>query len=143
MCPRCETINVPDARYCVSCGEKLREPCVRCGSLNWVHAARCQHCGAALDLLEHIVLRHAETTAERLQRLQAEMPALKEEAERASQARLEKMWAQERERQAALAKAKAEQQRQERMLLIGAVAAVAVMLIIILILGLLSLLQAH
>jgi len=129
VCPRCETVNETDAARCISCGEKLREPCVRCGTFNWVHATHCQNCGAALDMLEHIAARHAETTAERLRRLQAEMPSIKDEAERASKERLEKMWAQERARTEKLAKAKAEQQRQER--IIWTIAAVAIVLVVI------------
>jgi len=70
-----------------------------------------------------------ETTAERLGRFRSEMPAMEDEAERASQERLEKMWAQERTRAEKLAKAKAEQQRQER--LIWTIAAVALALVAI------------
>ena len=136
VCPQCETVNEPDARQCVSCGEKLREPCVRCGTLNWVEASHCAGCGAALDMLEHIAARRAETTAERLRRFHAEMPSVKDEAERGSQERLDKMWARDRARMEALAKAKAEQQRQERLIWMIASAAIALVLITILILAL-------
>ena len=134
VCPRCEMVNEADAARCISCGEKLREPCVRCGTFNWVQASHCQNCGAALDMLEHIAARHAETTAERLRRFGSEMPAIKDEAERASQERLEKMWTQERARMEKLAKAKAEQQRQER--LIWTIAAVAIAMVVIAIVAL-------
>jgi len=138
VCPHCETVNEPDARRCVSCGEKLREPCVRCGTLNWVQAPYCQSCGAALDMLEYIAARRAETTEERLRRFYAEMPSVKEEAERGSQARLDRMWAKDRARIEALAKAKAEQQRQERLIWMIASAAIVMVLIAILVLALIG-----
>ena len=136
VCSRCDTVNEMNARYCASCGETLREPCPRCGALNWAQAPHCRGCGAALDVLEKIAARRVETTAQRLQRIQAEMPTLKEEAERASQARLDKMWAQERVRLESLAKAKSEQRRQERLILTIAAVALAVMVIVILTLAL-------
>jgi hypothetical protein len=94
-----------------------------------VQASYCHQCGAALDVLEHIATRRAETTAGRITRLQSEMTPLKEEAERASQARLEKMWAKDRARMEALAKAKVEQERQERLL--WTIAAVAIVALVI------------
>lgn len=135
VCPRCATVNEVDAVRCTACGEKLREPCVRCGVFNWVNATHCRNCGAALDMLEHIAARHAETTAERLRRAQSQMPALKEEAERASQERLEKMWAKERERIEALAQAKSKQQRQERLLWKTAAIVVGMVLVVIVVLA--------
>ena len=138
VCSQCGTVNESDARQCISCGQKLQEPCVRCGALNWVHASRCKSCGALLDMLEHIAARRAETTAERLHHFQAEMPALKEEAERASQARLDAMWAKERARMEALAKARAEQQRQERLIWTLAVAGIGIVFIALLVLALIA-----
>ena len=135
VCPRCETVNEPDVRLCVSCGQKLREPCVRCGALNLVNAAHCHECGAGLDLLEHIAARRAVTDAGRLQQIQSEAARLKQETERASQERMSKFWAQEQARLESLAKAKAEQQRQERLivLLVSAVLLVAVLAIVALV----------
>ena len=132
VCPRCETVNPMDARLCVSCGEKLREPCVRCGALNLMKASYCHECGASLDLLEHIAARRAVTDASRLQQMQTEATRVKEEAERASQERMSKFWAQEQARLESLAKAKAEQQRQERLivLFVSAVVLVAVLAVI-------------
>jgi len=132
VCPRCETVNEPGARLCVSCGQKLRAPCVRCGALNPVDAAYCQECGAGLDLLEHIAARRAVTDAGRLQQMQSEAARLKEETERASRERISKFWALEQARLESLAKAKAEQQRQERLIvvLVSAVMLVAVLAII-------------
>lgn len=138
VCPQCGAVNEQDTRQCVSCGQRLREPCVRCGTLNWVHASHCRSCGALLNVLEHIAARRAETTAERLHRFQAGMPALKQEAERASQARLDAMWAKERARMEALAQARAEQQRQERLIWTLAAVGIGIVLITILVLALIA-----
>ena len=140
VCPRCETVNELDARLCVSCGEKLREPCVRCGALNPVNATYCHECGAGLDLLEHIAARRAVSDADRLQQLQSEATRIKEDAERASQERMSKFWAQEQTRLQSLATAKAEQQRQERLMWILATAAVIVLVIVLAALGVMALL---
>ncbi len=140
VCPRCETVNELDARLCVSCGAKLREPCVRCGALNPAKAAYCHECGARLDLLEHIAARRAVSDADRLQQLQSEATRIKEDTERASQERMSKFWAQEQTRLQSLATAKAEQQRQERLMWILASAAVIVVVIILAALGVMALL---
>jgi ribosomal protein L40E len=134
VCPRCETVNEPDVRLCVSCGQKLREPCVRCGALNPVNASYCHECGAGLDLLEHIAARRAVTDAGRLEQMQAGAARIKQETERASQERMSKFWAQEQARLESLAKAKAEQQRQERwiVLAVSAILLLAVLSIIVL-----------
>ena len=141
VCPRCETVNEPGARLCVSCGEKLREPCVRCGALNWVRAIYCHECGASLDLLEHIAARRAVTTSDRLQQIQSDATHLKAETERASQERMSKFWAQEQVRLESLARAKAEQQRQERLIWILATLAIAILVIALLASGLATLLR--
>jgi ribosomal protein L40E len=143
LCPYCQTINDPDARHCVSCGEKLRESCPRCGALNGVQAPHCHQCGAALDLLEHIATRQAETVANRIVRIQSEMPLLKDEAERGSQARLEKMWARDHERMEAMAKSKVQQERQERLLWTIAAAAIVLCIVGIVALTLFTQLRAH
>lgn len=140
VCPRCETVNELDARLCVSCGEKLREPCVRCGALNPVNASYCHECGAGLDLLEHIAARRAVSDADRLQQLQVEANRVKEETERASQERMKKFWAQEQSRLETLGKAKMEQQRQERLMWILATSAMVVLVIVLLALGLMKIL---
>lgn len=134
VCPRCETVNAPGVRECIACGQTLQEPCVRCGTLNWVNAAYCKRCGAALNILEHIAARRAEGDADRLQRIQAESVKIKEETERASQERLDKMWAQDKERLDALARSKAEQQRQERLIVTvtGIVLLALILLVIVL-----------
>ena len=144
VCPRCQTVNEPDARQCTSCGQTLRQPCARCGTLNWSQATYCQRCGAALDVLEHISSRRAETTADRIVRLQAGMTTVKDEAERASQARLAEMWGRDNARLEAIAKAKAKQQRQERLLWVIATLAILAVLFAIVTLTLVApFLRAH
>src|SRR5512136_1826453 len=143
VCPRCETVNEPDVCLCVSCGQKLREPCVRCGALNPVNASFCYECGAGLDLLEHIAARRAVTDAGRLLQLQSEAAHIKEESERASQERMSKFWAQEQARLESLARAKAERQRQERLLWILATSAIVIAVLVLLALGLPALLRLH
>ncbi len=128
VCPRCQTVNELDARQCVSCGQTLRHPCARCGTLNWSQATFCRRCGASLDVLEHIAARRAETTANRIVRLQSSMTSVKEEAEEASQARLAAMWARDNARLEAVAKSKSRQQRQERLL--WAIATIAILAVI-------------
>jgi FtsZ-binding cell division protein ZapB len=103
----------------------------------------CLQCGAALDVLEHIATRRAESTAERITRRQSEMTPLKEEAERASQERLEKMWAKDHARMEALAEAKTKQEWQERLLWIIAAAAIVALLIGIVALAVIAQFRAH
>lgn len=143
VCPRCETINDMNARECVTCGEKLKEPCVRCGTLNWSQARYCQRCGAALDVLEHIAARRSRTDAERLQSIQAEAPRLKEETERASQRRMDEMWAKEHARLEQLARDKAEQQRQERLIWMVATAAIVILILTVVALAVIAQVRPH
>jgi len=142
-CPCCETVNEQDARECVACGAKLKEPCVRCGTMNWVNAAYCRRCGAALNILEHIAARRAQTDADRLSHIQAQAARLKEETERASQRRMEEMWAIENQRLETFARNKIEQRRQERLIWAVTVMAIAALVIIVVALTVIAQLQAH
>lgn len=47
-CPKCGTVNVPDALFCVNCGNKLVQQafCVSCGSPLTAGANFCPRCGA-------------------------------------------------------------------------------------------------
>ena len=139
VCPQCETVNEVDARQCVSCGQKIKEPCVRCGTLNWVQAQHCQRCGAGLGVLENIAVRHAETTADRIVRMQAESTAIKAEAERSSQARLQTMWAKDNARLEALARSQIKRKHEERLIWMIATGMIVALLIVILVLTVLPL----
>ena len=47
-CPKCGAVSVPDARFCVGCGNKLvqQSVCVSCGSPLSANANFCPRCGA-------------------------------------------------------------------------------------------------
>jgi class 3 adenylate cyclase/tetratricopeptide (TPR) repeat protein len=47
-CPRCQSENREEARFCIRCGEKLEQSCPHCGN-NMLWSARfCDECGYAL-----------------------------------------------------------------------------------------------
>jgi hypothetical protein len=47
-CPKCRTLNRPDALFCDSCGTKLIKQCADCGRSMNLDARFCDSCGAAL-----------------------------------------------------------------------------------------------
>ena len=49
QCPKCNTANHPDTRFCVTCGEKLINDCPKCGVVINYGAAFCPSCGANLN----------------------------------------------------------------------------------------------
>jgi hypothetical protein len=94
------------------------------------------------DLLDSLIERAQEGTAEHLERRMRESDSIKRQEEQASQRRLEHMWAVEHERQRSLEDARDEQRRQEQMLmrfaLVGAAIVILVIIVLTLILGLAS-----
>src|SRR5579863_775904 len=46
-CPNCQTINPPNAKFCLECGNRL-VVCPNCGTVNWPVAKFCIECGTAL-----------------------------------------------------------------------------------------------
>src|SRR6266566_4526406 len=46
-CPNCQTINPPEARFCLECGRRL-VVCPHCGTVNVPAAKFCIECGTAL-----------------------------------------------------------------------------------------------
>ena len=46
-CPNCQTINPPEARFCMECGNRLLD-CPNCQTVNFPQARFCIECGAAL-----------------------------------------------------------------------------------------------
>jgi type IV pilus assembly protein PilM len=47
-CPRCETANSPQRKFCAKCGAPLWEPCFRCGELCAADEDYCGACGVNL-----------------------------------------------------------------------------------------------
>jgi hypothetical protein len=86
-----------------------------------------------LELVDKLFARVTSGRAGWLRDVQQEAAGMKAEAEAASQARLEAMWAEELERQRELAEARAERERQQRILLMVAVgiAVVVVMAVVV------------
>ncbi len=76
-CPRCQTDNPPDARYCLSCGAALALRCSNCQAELAPGARFCMYCGQAIRV---------QTPADdaRLQRLAAAAPPSLAEKVRAS-----------------------------------------------------------
>ena len=92
------------------------------------------------DLLDSLIKRMQEGTADRLERQREGAGELKRREEMDSERRLEAMWMQEYERQRAIADAQAEQRRQEQLLvryvLIGAAVVILVLVILTVVLSL-------
>jgi class 3 adenylate cyclase/tetratricopeptide (TPR) repeat protein len=47
-CPRCQTENRADARFCEECGARMEQPCPSCGSPVGAGKKFCGNCGASL-----------------------------------------------------------------------------------------------
>jgi CHASE3 domain sensor protein len=94
------------------------------------------------DLLDDLIKRAQEGTADHLDRRMREAEKIKRQEEQASQRRLEEMWEKEHERQREIAEAQAETRRQEQMLvryvLIGAAIVILIVLLLTIGLGLLA-----
>lgn len=118
----------PLAERCPACGAPLPRACPTCGAHNPLDAPHCTACGQQLEILDTMLERLTTTRGRWLHELQREAPSLKAQAEQESQARLERMWAQERAHREELQRALLERERQQRLLIILAVAAVALAL---------------
>src|SRR5437588_13031307 len=46
-CPNCQTLNPPNAKYCLECGNRL-VVCPHCGTINLPIAKFCIECGSPL-----------------------------------------------------------------------------------------------
>src|SRR5262245_29830102 len=46
-CGRCQTDNLPDARFCTECGAPVSAGCAACGTVNAPTAKFCRRCGHA------------------------------------------------------------------------------------------------
>ncbi len=47
-CPRCQSANIEDAKFCQNCGLALSVTCPNCGTANMAGARFCHNCGFAL-----------------------------------------------------------------------------------------------
>jgi Flp pilus assembly protein TadB len=88
------------------------------------------------DLLDSLIERAQEGTAEHLDRRMRESDSIKRQEEQASQRRLEHMWVVEHERQRSLEDARDEQKRQEQMLMRFALVCAAIVILVIIVLTL-------
>jgi predicted ATPase/class 3 adenylate cyclase len=48
-CPFCQTVNPPEAKFCVECGKRLALVCPNCGTVNPPTAKFCMECGTSLQ----------------------------------------------------------------------------------------------
>jgi ribosomal protein L40E len=114
LCPFCGFVNSPQADFCSQCGRDLVWVCPICNVENWVTATHCHSCGRERIAAEHMVYSRAVKRQQaRETQLAADLEAV--EADRqASEARLQRMWAQEEARQAAIREAQVLQLEKER-----------------------------
>ncbi len=129
VCAACGQVNADGARFCSGCGEGLTYACRVCGADNWSGAEACANCGRRLDLLEAVGQGMTDGLRRRLEEQRAGVNALKQEEERASQARLAKLWAADNERRERLAEAAARQAAQDKRALQGAFLGAALLLV--------------
>ena len=133
QCPECGAAAAPDARFCSSCGTTLLRDCPACGAPNKLGARECTSCGQRLEILDTLFDRLTTDRAKWLNQLQQEAPAVKVQAEEASQARLQEMWALEAQRREELQQALIAREHQQRILVIAIVIAVAAVLVAVLV----------
>ena len=138
ICPACGHYNDAGVRHCEDCGAALVRDCPACGADNWALAEHCTVCGRNLDLVERLARRWQQTTQDQIYERQAAALALKEQEERASQARMAGLMDAERRRQEAVVSARAEQQQRDRQMYTLVVVAVAIFVVIVLITVLLT-----
>ncbi len=134
VCPYCGTYHEQETGFCRKCGAGLARRCPKCNTVNWIGDEYCASCGAPLDILELIVQRHNQGTEGRLYQQMDEAQKIKETEMAASQARMNRMLAEEREQQAAVRHRLLEQKRQEKKILtivLGVAAALVIMIVII------------
>ncbi len=138
VCPYCDTYNEQTressrADFCRKCGVALTRRCSHCDTVNWIDDEHCVQCGAALDILEWIVRRDNLGVAGRLNAQMDEARQIKEIETAASQTRMERMLAEEREMREALRLRLIEQKAQEKkaLTIVLSIAGVIVLIIVI------------
>jgi len=138
VCPYCETPNDQDASFCRKCGVTLTQRCPHCNTVNWIDDEHCVQCGATLGVLEWIIRRDNLGVAGRLNEQMDEAGQIKANETAASQARMERMLAEEREMREALRLRLIEQRAQEKKALTIVLSVAGVVLLIILITALIT-----
>lgn len=138
VCPYCETHNDQEADFCRKCGVALTRRCSYCDTINWIDEEHCVQCGADLDILEWIVRRDNLGVAGRLNEQMDEAGQIKAVETAASQARMERMLAEEREMHEALRRRLIEQRAQEKKTLTIVLSIAGALLFIILIVALIT-----
>lgn len=125
ICPYCGAYHEQETAFCQQCGQTLIRRCPKCQKDNWIGNEYCLQCGAPLDILQLIVQRYNQGTAEHLDQQMESARALKEAEEAASRARQARLMEKERLRQEQirrdLARRKAEEQKMYTYFLIGVI----------------------
>ncbi|HOT91373.1 MAG TPA: hypothetical protein PLJ78_06515 [Anaerolineae bacterium] len=137
LCPYCGTYHEQEVGFCHQCGAGLMRRCPKCDTVNWIGNEYCTHCGTSLDILELIVQRYIQDVEDHLYVRMDEAERLKAEEMAASQARMERMLAEEREFQAAIHQRLLEQKLQEQKILKIALSVAAVLFVVFVIVALL------
>ena len=138
QCPRCGTTYEPGDRQCLSCGAILTRDCPLCGNHNPLTAPHCVVCGQVLDASEAVFARLSTKTPDQLRKLRRTGAQIKLEEERASEARLAAMWAEEERLREEQVRARARREHQERVMVAVTIGVVAVAVSIVIIIVLIS-----
>lgn len=138
VCPYCDTLNEQSASFCRKCGVALTRRCSYCDTVNWIDNEHCTQCGAALDILEWIIQRDNLGVAGRLNVQMDEAGEIQAVETAASQARMERMLAEEREMREALRLRLIEQKAQEKKALTIVLYVAGALMLIILIVALIT-----
>jgi hypothetical protein len=119
-------LNAGGAAACENCGTDLRVICPGCGQINGIGAERCMECDRELDPLAHAFRPMSASFEMRRQEMLRRAPALRREAERESQARLDILREADRRRMQRAAEAVDSAKRRERRIVLAAGIAAAV-----------------
>jgi predicted amidophosphoribosyltransferase len=114
FCPRCGDYSTEENAVCGQCSYPLQRLCPKCQTANWSGAEYCVQCGTAMDILELITRRHAESVNGHREEQRARMKKVKAQEELAAQERMGRLLEEEEARQIALRAQLAQIQRRER-----------------------------
>ncbi len=136
-CPTCGSTEVAviarGEAVCQDCGAAFSlspTSCPSCGHVNFSEAESCAACGEPLSLAARVVDRQLSAPSpRRLDQVRAQAPALKAEAEKASQARMAVFQRAERLREEQVRRMSASRAEEDRRILLAA-AAIAVVVIL-------------